>query len=123
MVQRALELDRKMHELGLTSPYIVVLEPPADYSPPKPALPIGVTFRPSVGGGSLVAQYRNRSDKYLSIAVTLRNATLDQRKDLTLNLAPGRVVEHGWAEGWTYMSGEVIWVYHADYEPLSVKVP
>jgi hypothetical protein len=32
VVQRALALDRKMTELGLTSPYVLVLEPPEDYS-------------------------------------------------------------------------------------------
>jgi hypothetical protein len=31
-VQHALALDRRMHELGLDSPYIPLLEPPQDYS-------------------------------------------------------------------------------------------
>jgi hypothetical protein len=30
-VQNALALDRKMRELGLTSPYVLLKEPPADY--------------------------------------------------------------------------------------------
>jgi site-specific DNA recombinase len=30
-VQKALALDRKMKELGLQSPYVVLLEPPGDY--------------------------------------------------------------------------------------------
>ena len=29
-VQRAINLDRKMKELGITDPYVPVLEPPAD---------------------------------------------------------------------------------------------
>ena len=31
-VQRAFTLQRKMNELGLTDPYVPVLEPPADYT-------------------------------------------------------------------------------------------
>jgi len=30
-VQKAMALDRKMKQLGLSSPYVVLLEPPADY--------------------------------------------------------------------------------------------
>jgi hypothetical protein len=93
------------------------------FQPLKPELPITVTFRRSIGRGSLVAQYYNPSGKYLTVSATLRNATLGQSREITLNIGPSRTVEHGWAEGWSYRSGETIDLYHADYESLHVVVP
>lgn len=93
------------------------------FKPLKPDLPIAVTFRPSIGGGSLVAQYRNNSTKYLTVRVTLRNATVNQTQQVTLNIGPNQTTEHGWAEGWSYRSGELIDIAHADYETLELRVP
>ena len=93
------------------------------YSPILPDLPIQVTFRPSVGGGSLVAKYRNTSAKYLAVAVKLTNPTHSQVLDITLSIPPNQTVEHGWAEGWKYVSGEWIQIDHAGYEQLLLTVP
>lgn len=93
------------------------------FNPILPELPVRVTFRPSAGGGSLVAQYRNDSAKYLTLHLTLRNPTLAQTRTLPLNVGPNGVTEHGWAEGWFYRSGETITVRHAGYEPLELVVP
>ena len=41
------------------------------FEPLKPDLPIRVTFRPSAGGGSLVAQYSNNSDTSRSTPMIL----------------------------------------------------
>lgn len=88
-----------------------------------PDLPIEVTFRPSVGGGSLVARYQNTSTKYLSVVLNLTNTTYRETKEWKLELGPGQTVEHGWLEGWSYRSGERIQLSHAGYEPWVVTVP
>jgi len=93
------------------------------FQPIKPELPIRVTVRPSIGGGSLVAQYRNNSNKFLTVRIKLRNATVNQTQDVTLNIGPNRVTEHGWAGGWSYRSGETIDISHSDYETLELRVP
>src|SRR5439155_571813 len=74
------------------------------FEPIRPDLPVGVTFRPSVGGGSLVAQYRNTSGRHLEVVVTVRSPTLNQARTVTVAIRPGGLVEDGWAEGWRYIS-------------------
>ena len=69
------------------------------------------------------AQYRNTSSKYLTVSVELRNATLGQSKTVVLTIGPNKMVEHGWAEGWSYQSGETITISHADYEVQESRVP
>jgi hypothetical protein len=93
------------------------------YEPIKPNLPIEVSFRSSIGGGSLVAQYKNTSSSHLTVLVALRNPTVGHEMTVTLSLGPNRVAEHGWVQGWSYMSGETISVTHADYEAMEVRVP
>jgi hypothetical protein len=66
------------------------------YQPIKPNLQIEVTFRSSLGGGSLVAQYKNTSSAHLTVLVVLRNPTVGQEKTVSINLGPNRVTEHGW---------------------------
>jgi hypothetical protein len=92
-------------------------------SPMKPELPVIVTFRNSIGGSSLVAQYRNTSGRHLTVSLSLRNPTLKEYKNVALDIRPYGTTEHGWAEGWKYVSGEVITIIHADYETAKITVP
>jgi hypothetical protein len=48
-VQRALALDRKMRGLGLSTPYVTVLEPPADYTKLRRHLNPKYQFKPLEG--------------------------------------------------------------------------
>ena len=82
-----------------------------------------MTFCKSIGGGGLVAQYVNKLDKFLVVKASLSNKTLNQGRSVVLSIKPRGTAEHGWAEGWTYFSGEEISLYHADYETLTVVVP
>jgi hypothetical protein len=93
------------------------------FEPIRPDLPVRVTVRPSAAGGSLVAQYRNDSGKHLALRVRLRNPTLNQSQEVVVNIPPYGVTEHGWAEGWSYRSGERVTVSHADYETADLVVP
>ena len=54
--------------------------------------------QPVSGGGSLVAQYRTDSDKYLGVTARLGNATAGQSKSFTLTVPARGVTEHGWAD-------------------------
>jgi hypothetical protein len=81
------------------------------------------SHRPSVGGSSLVAQYRNTSDKYLTVRVQLRNRTVGDYKEVKLSIAPNATTEHGWLQGWEYRSGERITIVNAEYETLELAVP
>jgi hypothetical protein len=93
------------------------------FQPPKPTLPVTVTFRKSIGGGSLVAQFTNTSSRVLAVKACLLNGTFRQFDVIALELPPGRRVEHGWLEGWKFASGETIFLEHSDYEPASFNVP
>jgi hypothetical protein len=48
-VQRALALDRKMRSLGLSTPYVTVLEPPSDYIKLRRHLNRKYQFKPLEG--------------------------------------------------------------------------
>ena len=93
------------------------------HEPIRPDLPVRVTFRTSAGGKSLVAQYWNDSQKYLTIAVDLENPTHCQSKSIALTVGPKGVTEHGWAEGWPYKSGDTIRITHTDFERTDFVVP
>jgi hypothetical protein len=93
------------------------------YEPIRPELPVRVTVRKSAAGGSLVAQYRNDSERHLAVKVALRNPTLGEAKTVVLEIRPRGMTEHGWAEGWRYVSGETVAISHADYEPKELVVP
>lgn len=97
--------------------------PTVEHAPRKPAMPIEITSRASVGAGSLVARYRNTSDRFLVANALLQNRTVGDTRPIRLDLRPGGTQEHGWLEGWKYASGETIMITHADYEPLTVTVP
>ncbi|CAN5475083.1 hypothetical protein BH11PLA2_BH11PLA2_29790 [soil metagenome] len=50
------------------------------------------------------------------------NPTTQAKTNFVLELPPGRVVEHGWLEGWSYHSGDQIAVSNNDYEPITISV-
>lgn len=89
----------------------------------KDPLPVSVTFREAIFDESLVVQFRNTSGKYLVVVVKTVNTTLNQEKEGYVELPPGKLVEGGWAEGWKYVSGEVITIRHDDYATKKVTVP
>jgi hypothetical protein len=89
----------------------------------KPAMPITVSFRTALLNNSLVAQFHNNSNRYLTLVVVLENKTLNQREERQIDLGPLETKEIGWAEGWKVMSGEYITVLQDDYSSLKVRAP
>lgn len=90
---------------------------------PKPDLPVTVTYRESMVGQGYVAQFRNQSDRYLTVVVEFENKTLNDRKRGYIELAAGGTQEIGWMEGWKFTSGETIELSHDDYRPRSYRIP
>ena len=89
----------------------------------KPQMPVQVTYRGSLVGEGYVAQFRNTSDKYLQVVVTINNNTLGQTKQGPIDIPPHETKEIGWVQGWKFTSGDAITVSHNDYQTLKVKIP
>lgn len=92
------------------------------FAPVLPELPIEVYTRNSVGGGGLVCQFKNMTTKHLVLNVNVSNKTLNTKKSFSLIVTPNSFVEHGWAEGWNYVSGDRIELANSDYEKKVVFI-
>ena len=86
-------------------------------------MPVSVTYRKAMLDNSLVAQFNNNSDRYLTVVLKFENKTLNQEKSGFIELAPRETKEIGWAEGWKFMSGEYITLSHEDYSTRTVRMP
>lgn len=89
----------------------------------KPDMPVSVSFRPALLDNSLVARFRNKSDRHLTVVVKFENRTLNQQMSSYIVLGPRETKEIGWLEGWAFMSGEYITMSHEDYSTKTVRVP
>lgn len=92
------------------------------FEPVLPELPIEVYTRTSVGGGGLVCQFKNLTSKHLVLNVNAFNKTLNTKKNFSLIITPNSIVEHGWAEGWNYVSGDKVELSNADYKKKVVFI-
>lgn len=95
----------------------------AQLKPQKPPLPVSVTHRESMVGEGYVAQFENQSDKFLTIAVELRNETIGKKRSGHLELRGNHTTEIGWLQGWKFASGDTIAVSHADYKGATYRIP
>ncbi|HBC89249.1 MAG TPA: hypothetical protein DCZ94_20100 [Lentisphaeria bacterium] len=89
----------------------------------KPPMPVKVTYRSSAVGEGYVAQFQNQTSKYLAVRVVFKNRTLNQTKEGSIDLPPNGSTEIGWMEGWKFVSGESIDLYHEDYSSASYRIP
>ena len=95
-------------------------EPPP---PELPELPISLSFRKAEFGKGLVAQFTNKSDRYLKIAVDVINTTTKNKHAQYIEVGPNQYQEIGWAEGWSFASGEWITLTLVGYKKAVYKVP
>jgi len=79
-----------------------------------PAVPVRVEFRRSVMGQGLVGIFSNYSAKQIPVVIALHNPTTGQRKQLSIQIAPGSMDEIGYLEGWQFASGDQIAIRSAD---------
>ena len=99
---------------------------PADSAPMsagKPELPVAVTYRQAMLSDSYVAQFTNQSDRLLAIMVTARNPTMGRQQTFRLDIPANMTKEIGHIEGWSFVSGDVITLNHAEYAPLVKTIP
>ncbi|MCE9562464.1 MAG: DUF4339 domain-containing protein [Planctomycetes bacterium] len=103
-----------------------------DRSPPKPELPVDVSFRTSDVGKGMVLKMRNTSAvplKDLSFTITNQGGKKagEISKVLLKPLEPQATFEVGWVElgGWELSPGETIkiWMPSGNYKPIEVTVP
>lgn len=78
----------------------------------KPAVPVVVSYRPSLIGAGKVAIFSNQTGNRLTITVEFENKKKNQQKNGVLDLEPNGKAEIGWAEGWMFESGETITISH-----------
>jgi hypothetical protein len=90
-------------------------------SPPE--VPIRVSYRHAAIGMGYVAIFDNTSDRFLSLRVSFHNPTINERARVRLDVAPRSRTEWGWLEGWSFASGDIILIEHADYASKKVVVP
>ncbi|KAB2325347.1 hypothetical protein F8A86_02915 [Betaproteobacteria bacterium SCN1] len=89
----------------------------------KPALPVVVSFRSSLLGKGLVAVIQNTGDRYLTVALSVRNPTLATSKRFTLELEPRSSADFGHLEGWQFASGDEFALYSDEFAALRLNVP
>ncbi len=89
----------------------------------KPALPLAVSFRSSRLGQGLVAVIENSSDRYLTVALTVRNPTLSTTRRYRLELEPKSSTDFGHLEGWKFTSGDEVGLYNDAFGALKLTVP
>jgi hypothetical protein len=109
-----------------------VLKNVRDNAPPKPDLPVHVSFRTSDVGRGMVLKIKNTSAtpiKGLTFTITSEGGQKagSISKVLVKPLEPQATFEVGWAEldGWELKAGErvQIWVASEEYKPVEVVVP
>ena len=89
----------------------------------KPAVPVVVSYRPSLIGAGKVAIFSNQTGNRLTITVEFKNKKKNQQKNGVLDLEPNGKTEIGWAEGWMFESGETITISHPDYSSKNFTIP
>lgn len=88
-----------------------------------PKLPIDVGYRKALMGAGLVGQFRNNSNRFLAVIVSVYNPSINQRKKFRLDISPNEMKEIGHMEGWTFSSGDIITVSHDEYQTAELKMP
>lgn len=89
----------------------------------KPELPVTVSFRASLLGKGLVAVIQNTSDRYLTVALSVRNPTRAVARRFTLELEPRTSTDFGHLEGWQFASGDEFALYNDEFAALRLSVP
>jgi len=89
----------------------------------KPAIPVVISYRPSVIGAGKVAIFSNQTGNRLTITVEFGNTKTKQQKTGVIDLEANGKTEIGWAEGWMFESGETITISHPDYSSKILTIP
>jgi hypothetical protein len=90
-----------------------------------PEVPVSLTYVDAApyGGRGYVVQFQNQSQKHLAVLVELENKTLGEKKTGSLQLAPGELVPMGEAQGWVFVSGEIVSVKLDGHRTRTLRIP
>lgn len=91
----------------------------------KPAAPLRISWRPSLlDPDGLVLQVTNTSDHSLSCRLIAKNKTLNEAIVYTFELGPRDATEIGILEaGWSFRTGERVWIQVKGFATKSFYVP
>lgn len=121
--EKKIVMNRNNTSLSRAAPLLALLIALGLAGCSKPDMPVSITWREAKLDSSLVAQFRNNSNRHLAVMTRFENKTLNQTKEGYLELPPMETIEIGWMEGWKFMSGEYLTLAHEDYKTLSVRMP
>ena len=89
----------------------------------KPRMPLVVGFRSSLMGKGMVAVIENTSDRYLNVVLAARNPTRSTARRFALELAPRATHSFGHMEGWQFLPGDELSLFHEDFSAIRMNVP
>ena len=89
----------------------------------KPAMPVEVKYRRALLANGYVTDFKNKSNRQLTILATFTNPTLKASKSMSLVLSPGETKEIGHMEGWNFSSGDTMTLAHHDYQSATWNLP
>jgi hypothetical protein len=87
------------------------------------ALPVSVSFRRSLVGQGIVAQFRNLSRGTLTLTARFTNPATNESRLFSFTVSEGGLKEFGYVEGWTFGAGHRIELSGPGYQTLIVSVP
>ena len=86
-------------------------------------MPIEVWFRQAVFGKGMVAEFRNRSNTPLKVAVDFRSPSTGTTSTREMVIERQGSAEVGWAEGWKFVPGDELSIRHSRFTTKRVIVP
>jgi hypothetical protein len=95
----------------------------ADAPAAMAALPVSVSFRRSLVGQGIVAQFRNLAKGSLTLTARFTNPATAESRLFTFTISEGGLKEFGYVEGWVFASGHRIELSGPGYQGLTTTVP
>jgi len=87
------------------------------------ALPVSVSFRRSLVGQGIVAQFRNLAKGPLTLTARFTNPATNESRLFTFTVSEGGLGEFGYVEGWVFGSGHRVELSSHGYQALTITVP
>jgi hypothetical protein len=91
-------------------------------SNPKPSMPIEMTYRPALGPG-YVMYLKNTGNRSLTVYVKFKRGFNETLKEGSMTIGAGAERSFGWLDGVTFMQGDRVVVWHADFAEGEWSIP
>jgi len=90
-------------------------------APLRQSVPVVVSYRGSILGGSAVAILSNQTSNRLTVSVVVKDKAGRDRM-VSVDLDPNGRSELGWLEGFAFAGGETITISHPNYSPKTARM-